>query len=160
MTSLLHPRYPRAGLGLWDTLALLGLAVSLLGVVYFVLRPGQSSDAHGLTVQRVQAIGDALEKYAVDNAGVFPNTHQGLRALLEKPTLPPVPGNWRGPYLKEARVLQDAWGTDLHYVAPGGGEPPRPYDLWSLGADHQEGGSGAAADVKSWDRTTFLPSSP
>jgi general secretion pathway protein G len=148
---------PRAGLGAWDALALLGLAVSLLAAGYFVLRPSTSSDAHGLTVRRLLALSDALEKYAVDNGGAFPTTRQGLPALLVQPTRPPLPRNWRGPYLKDATALTDAWGYAFHYVAPGGGDPRRAYDLWSLGADNREGGTGEAADVNSWDRTTFLP---
>ena len=158
MTPLLRNLHRRDGLGLWDVLALVGLAVSIAGVGYFALRPSKSNDAHGVTVQRVQTLSDALEKYAIDNGGIFPSSKQGLQALLAKPTAGNLPRNWRGPYLKDTSVLRDAWGADFHYVAPGGGEPPRAYDVWSLGADHQEGGTGENADVRSEDRTTFLPS--
>ena len=146
----------RAGLGTWDLLFLLGLAVCLVAVGYFVLRPTQGSDARSLTVVRLQAVGGALENYAIDNAGSFPTTRQGLRALLERPTGTGAPRNWRGPYLKDPGLLRDAWGQDFHYVAPGGGDPPRAFDLWSSGADNQEGGQGTAADVNSWDRATYL----
>ena len=155
----LAPRscHRRAGLGTWDLLFVLGLAVCLVGVGYFVLRPSQGSDARSLTVVRLQAVGGALENYAIDNAGRFPTMRQGLEALLERPTGSGAPRNWRGPYLKDPALLHDAWGHELHYVAPGGSDPPRAFDLWSLGADNQEGGEGAAADVNSWDRATFLP---
>ncbi|NLO75051.1 MAG: type II secretion system major pseudopilin GspG [candidate division WS1 bacterium] len=159
MSAMWSCGYHRQGRGLWDMLALIGLVVSLAGLGFFALRPGQSSGAHSRTVEHLRATGDALEKYAVDNAGQFPTTRQGLQALLQKPTEEPLPLNWRGPYLEDPRQLQDAWGKEFLYVAPGGGDPPRAYDLWSLGADQQEGGQGTAADVRSWESSTLLPPS-
>lgn len=44
------------------------------------------------------------------------------------------------------KVPKDAWGNEFIYVSPGpGGEA---YDLISLGADGQEGGTGNAADLR------------
>ena len=39
-----------------------------------------------------------LERYKSDN-GMYPTTEQGLKALGVKPTVEPIPRNWRGPYL-------------------------------------------------------------
>lgn len=155
MTALPYSRY-RAGLGTWDLLFLLGLAVCLVAVGYIMLRPTRGSDARSLTVSRLQEVAKALEDYAIDNAGSFPTTRQGLKALLEAPTGKNAPRNWRGPYLKDPGLIRDGWGREFHYIAPGGGDPPRAFDLWSPGADNREGGEGAAADVNSWDRTTLL----
>src|SRR5688572_19193160 len=52
-------------------------------------------------------IGLALRLYEVDN-GRYPVTAQGLRALIEKPNSPPLPKNWKGPYLEE--MPKDPWG--------------------------------------------------
>jgi type II secretion system protein G len=46
----------------------------------------------------------ALEQYLRDN-GNYPTNEQGLLALLEKPSHPPVPMNWQGPYLKRALIM-------------------------------------------------------
>ena len=47
----------------------------------------------------VNAIAQALKLYRLDN-GFYPSTEQGLGALVNRPTSPPVPGNWKqGGYL-------------------------------------------------------------
>ncbi len=138
---------------------ILGMVViSLLFVKGVVNR--STADQRTTTILRMQAIEKALRDYAIDNGGLFPTTKQGLRALLKCPTTGPIPPNWRGPYLDSAegqQAILDAWGQPFHYVAPGNGNPPRCYDLWSNGADKCEGGEGADADICSWDRNTQLP---
>lgn len=57
-----------------------------------------------------------LDLYRIDN-GVFPTTEQGLMALETKPTAPPVPMNWKGPYLK--KLVNDPWGEPYQYRYPG-----------------------------------------
>lgn len=116
-----------------------------------------SHDARAVTLMRMAQITRALDRYAVDNGGYIPTTRQGLRALCELPDIPPQPRNWRGPYLADPKLKYDGWGRPFRYVAPGGGDPPRPYDLWSLGADNAEGGTGAAADINSWKTESPTP---
>jgi general secretion pathway protein G len=113
--------------------------------------------ARGLTLARMREVRQALDRYAIDNGGQIPSTLQGLRALLSEPSSPPGPPNWCGPYLPKAEIIFDGWGHKLHYTAPGGGSPPRPYDLWSLGKDDAEGGLGAQADLRSWEPETLSP---
>jgi general secretion pathway protein G len=113
--------------------------------------------ARALTLARMRQVREALDRYAIDNSGQIPNTSQGLRALLSPPTLPPEPPNWCGPYLSQPQMIFDGWGHKFHYASPGGGSPPRPYDLWSLGKDNLQGGTGAAADVQSWEPETLRP---
>jgi general secretion pathway protein G len=73
----------------------------------------------------------ALKLYELDN-GSFPSAAQGLRALAEKPTSPPVPNNWNGPYV-ENRSLKDPWGREYMYRYPS--TKGLDYDLYSLGRD-------------------------
>ena len=80
-----------------------------------------------------------------------------MKALLDSLAESPLPINWRGPYLENPEAIEDAWGREFLYVTPGPGDPPRSYDLWSLGADGAEGGEGPDADLLYWDRTTLLP---
>ena len=55
--------------------------------------------------------------------------------------------NWRdGGYIK--RLSNDPWGTPYQYVFPG--THGQEYDLYSFGADSQEGGEGPNADIGNW----------
>ncbi len=145
------------GLTVWELLALIALVTALAFLLMSVIGGNGVADQRSLTISRLRAIRDALHKYAIDNGGEFPTSDQGLAALVREPTTDPIPRNWLGPYLPDAAALADAWGRQFHYVQPGAGEPPRPYDLWSLGADGAEGGSGPDADILSWKRGTLIP---
>lgn len=87
-------------------------------------------------------IGLALRLYEVDN-GRYPSTAQGLRALIEKPSTPPVPKNWKGAYLEEEP--KDPWGASYQYAFPGK-HPPKDYDLSSYGPDGVESDD----DIANW----------
>ncbi|HEY3397435.1 MAG TPA: type II secretion system protein GspG [Armatimonadota bacterium] len=150
---------PRIAAAAWEILALVAVVAALVVGGRFLLASESAADAHAVTVKRMETVIEALTKYAVDNGGVFPGSKLGLRALLEEPT-ERRPVNWRGPYLKDATALRDAWGRDFRYVAPGAGNPARPYDLWSLGAEGREGGQLQDTDILSWDKTTWLPPRP
>jgi general secretion pathway protein G len=84
----------------------------------------------------------ALRLYEVDN-GKYPTTAQGLNALLEKPSIPPVPKKWKGPYLESEPI--DPWGNAYQYRFPGT-HPPRDYDLFSMASDGVE----SQDDVSNW----------
>ncbi len=75
-------------------------------------------------------IASALKLYELDN-GMFPTTAQGLEALLVKPTSPPAPRNWNGPYLEKKPI--DPWGEPYQYANPG--THGVGYDLYSYGRD-------------------------
>ncbi|WP_175888361.1 type II secretion system major pseudopilin GspG [Burkholderia contaminans] len=84
----------------------------------------------------------ALKLYRLDN-GRYPSQEQGLAALVQKPTIDPVPNNWKdGGYIE--RLPNDPWGNSYKYLNPGAhGE----IDVFSYGADGKEGGD---ADIGSW----------
>ncbi|GEM_PF-161809 len=84
----------------------------------------------------------ALRLYEVDS-GRYPTSEQGLGALLVKPVNPPLPSNWKGPYLEETPL--DPWGKPYVYHCPGT-HPPKDYDLYSLGPDGVE----SADDITNW----------
>lgn len=58
---------------------------------------------------------NAMKFYKLDN-GMYPTTDQGLRALIIKPTIEPIPQHWRK-YLKA--IPRDAQGRVYHYHNPG-----------------------------------------
>lgn len=94
----------------------------------------------------VAAIMQALKLYRLDNQR-YPTADQGLAALVAKPATEPLPPNWKpNGYLDKLR--NDPWGRPYQYLNPGlKGE----VDVYSLGADGKRGGTGADADVGSWD---------
>ncbi|WP_417068270.1 type II secretion system major pseudopilin GspG [Niveibacterium terrae] len=95
--------------------------------------------------QDIAALSQALKLYRLDNRR-YPSTEQGLQALVQKPTIAPIPDNWKtGGYLE--RLPKDPWGAPYQYLAPGvHGE----IDIFSFGADGQAGGEGSDADVGNW----------
>lgn len=96
--------------------------------------------------QDIRTIEAALNLYKLDNY-VYPTTDQGLEALVTKPTIQPEPRQWKqGGYLD--RLPQDPWGRNYLYLQPGQrGE----IDIYSLGADGQQGGEGINADLGNWN---------
>jgi general secretion pathway protein G len=110
---------------------------------------GRDDDARIVAAKNdVSVIMSALAIYRLDN-GVYPTSEQGLRALVEKPTVGEAPRNWKlGGYIK--KLPKDPWGTDYQYLNPGmRGE----VDVVSFGADRRPGGDGNNADIGSWDTT-------
>jgi general secretion pathway protein G len=95
----------------------------------------------------LKQIGLALDMYAADN-GEYPTTEQGLQSLIRKPTSPPEPMNWRGPYVDPTNFL-DPWGKQYIYASPSTHEG-YDYDLYSYGSDGQEGGTDDSADITNW----------
>ena len=95
--------------------------------------------------QDIQEIQSALDLYRLDNY-VYPTTDQGLQALVQKPTIDPVPPHWKQ-YLDQ--MPMDPWDHPYQYLNPGqhGGA----VDIWSNGADGQPGGEGVNADIGNWN---------
>jgi general secretion pathway protein G len=118
------------------------LAAFILPSVFGNVEKAQAAKVKG----DLQAIETALTMYKLDNYK-FPSTDLGLAALSQKPNDPTV-RNWReGGYIK--RISKDPWGNPYQYVFPG--TRGQEYDLYSLGADMQEGGEGKNADIGNWN---------
>lgn len=131
------------------TLIEIMIVVVILGILAAIVVPKilDRPDQARVTAAKtdIATIMQQLKLYRLDNA-TYPSTDQGLTALTVKPTTNPVPPNWRtGGYLE--RLPNDPWGRPYQYLNPGlKGE----IDVYSLGADGQPGGEGAAADIGSW----------
>jgi general secretion pathway protein G len=131
------------------TLIEIMVVVVIMGVLAALVVPrlmGRTDDARILAAkQDIATLMQALKLYRLDNQR-FPSTEQGLQALVTRPTVAPVPPNWKtGGYLD--RLNRDPWGNAYQYLSPGTrGE----VDLFSYGADGKPGGSGIDADIGSW----------
>lgn len=93
-------------------------------------------------VSDIVTLENALDMYRLDN-GRYPTTEQGVRALVNKPQLAPIPRNYLADgYLR--RLPQDPWGNDYRLISPG---KHSAIDVFSLGPD---GESGSADDIGNW----------
>ena len=80
----------------------------------------------------IRALESALNLYKLDNFN-YPSTDEGLEALVPK-------------YI--ARLSNDPWGNPYLYLSPGlHGD----MDVYTLGADGLQGGTGMNADIGNWN---------
>jgi general secretion pathway protein G len=80
----------------------------------------------------IRALESALNLYKLDNFD-YPSTEEGLEALVPK-------------YVD--RLADDPWGNPYLYLKPGlHGD----MDVYTLGADGMQGGTGMNADIGNWN---------
>lgn len=120
------------------------VVIAILGLIAAMIVPnviGQSDQAKvKLAKTNMAGIANALDLYKLDNHK-YPTTAQGLDALVHQPA---DVKNWNpAGYLKSAPV--DPWGNPYTYISPG--LDGNGYDLYSLGEDGAEGGTGFDADL-------------
>lgn len=132
------------GFTLLEMLVVLGIIAMLAGLVGpQVMKQLGGAKSKTAKVQ-IEDLSATLDMYRLD-MGKYPTTEQGLQALVERPD---DAKRWNGPYLSKNKVPQDPWGTDYKYESPG---EKGKFDLYSFGADGQEGGEGEDQDLASWD---------
>lgn len=124
------------------------VVVIILGILAAVVVPNimDKPDQARITKakQDIRALESSLNMYKLDNF-VYPNTDQGLQALVQKPSGSPDPKNWKQ-YLK--RLPNDPWGNPYQYLNPG---IQSDIDIFTLGADGVQGGEDSAKDIGNWD---------
>ena len=121
-------------------LAILGLLAAI--VAPQVLRYLGASRTQAAKVQ-IENISASLDQFDMD-VGRYPTQDEGLEALVQAP---PGVANWNGPYLRRPTALVDPWGQKYLYRIPG---RHGDVDVYTLGSDHAEGGTGEAKDVGNW----------
>ena len=129
------------------TLIEIMVVVVILGILAATIVPQFMTTAHDAKVSTAQVhIGElqnALERLHI-HLDRYPSTEEGLRILVDPPS-----GDakmWRGPYINLLRP--DPWRIPYQYRSPG--TRGLNYDLWSRGADRQDGGEEANADIGNW----------
>jgi general secretion pathway protein G len=121
-------------------LVILGLLAGLAGPRVLSYVSKAKTDTARLQIEEFAAV---LDLYYLD-FGQYPTTTEGLIVLAENTS---NDARWNGPYLKKPVVPDDPWGRPYLYRSPG---EHGQYDLYTLGADNAEGGSGDSQDVASW----------
>jgi general secretion pathway protein G len=142
MTSPASARSTKADRGF--TLLELLVVILIIGLLTGIVAPrfmGQVSRSEVTTAKaQMDALDKALQSYRIDT-GRFPNSSQGLKALVTQPADEP---RWHGPYL-QGEVPLDPWGSAYQYRAPGNNG--KDFELMSYGKDRAAGGSGDDADL-------------
>ena len=144
-TSINHT-FGEAGFTFIEIMVVVAILAILAALV--VPRIAARTDDARRTAAKVQIrnIEGALQLYKLDTS-VYPSTEQGLKALVEKPTVGTIPRNWKtGGYLP--KVPNDPWGTPYKYLSP---SPRGDFEIVSHGGDGDPGGEGKNADITNWD---------
>jgi general secretion pathway protein G len=123
-------------------LLILGMIAGIAGPQIMGYLGGSKTKAAKLQISEFEG---TLDLYKMD-VGHYPDTQEGLRALVEAPAT--AGDRWHGPYLKKKVVPKDPWGYDYQYTAPG---KHGIFDIVSFGADGREGGEGEDKDVVNWE---------
>ena len=126
------------------------VVVAILAILAALVVPrimGRTDDAKRTAAKvQIRNIEGALQLYKLDN-GVYPSSEQGLKALVEKPSVGVIPKKWKvGGYLP--KLPEDSWGNPYKYTSP---SPKGDYEIMSLGTDGEVGGEGVNADITNWN---------
>lgn len=125
-------------------LAIIGVLATLVGPRLF-----NQVDRSKLTTAKAQArsLKTSIDAMYFD-IGRYPTNEEGLSLLVVPPSDPALSTNWFGPYI-DGDLPKDPWGNDYRYKAPAkdqGGFDLRP-QIFTYGADNEEGGSGLNQDI-------------
>ena len=120
----------------------------IIGVLAATIIPQFMGTTHDAKVSAAKAdvsqLENALERFNL-HMDRYPTMDEGLKVLVEAPA--GEDKKWRGPYIKLLRP--DPWGNQYQYRVPGMHHTTT-FDVWSRGADGQDGGEGPNADVGNW----------
>jgi general secretion pathway protein G len=134
------------------TLIEIMVVIIILGILATLIAPrlmDRPEEAKQIKARiQIASLETALKLYKLDN-GMYPDTEQGLQALVEKPETGQTSGKWRkGGYLEKGRVPRDSWKNEFIYLSPG---MHGDYDIISYGADGVPSGEDKNKDINSWD---------
>jgi general secretion pathway protein G len=129
------------------TLLEIMVVVVIIGLLAAMIVPSFMGQIDTAEINRakgdIRGIETALNLYRLDNFR-YPSTEDGLEALVTNPGEDAAP-NWKK-YLP--RMPMDPWQNPYQYLYPG---QRTDFDVFSYGADGQEGGEGTASDIGNWD---------
>ncbi len=120
------------------------VVILILGLLVGLVAPkviGQGTQAQiKLTCTQMGSIKEALKMFKLDN-GKYPDTDEGIEALIKNPSPDKYPNYSASPYLE--KMPKDPWGKYFTYIKTG-----KDFKIISLGPDRAEGGSGEDADIE------------
>jgi len=122
-----------AGFTLLEMVIVLGIIAMILGGAIFAMRGIGDAAKLRQVESDFKSFQSALAMYKL-NAGTFPATQQGLKALVEKPTSTPVPRRW---VQVMSKVPLDPWDSPYGYRFPGK-KRANEFEIISKGPDGME----------------------
>lgn len=126
------------------TLIEIMVVVVIIGLLATMVLPrvlGRLDQSQQIAVKAdINQLSTALKFYKLDNAK-FPSSSDGLSALISG-------GRDGKGYLDGDSLPKDPWGNDYLYQYPG---QHLEFDIWSLGADGQAGGTEINTDIGNWN---------
>lgn len=134
----------RRGFSLVELMIVLAILVLLAGLVLPRLLSSQGKADRQATMTQLASFEDALDMYKIDNR-TYPNTEEGLKALLKAPEDENRARNWDGPYMDELPV--DPWGNPYNYEYP---PTEGSKDIPNISSNGPDGEMGTEDDIKNW----------
>jgi general secretion pathway protein G len=120
------------------------VVILILGLLVGLVAPkviGQGTQAQiKLACTQMGAVKEALKMFKLDN-GKYPDTDEGLEALISNPDPEKYPNYSGSPYLE--KLPKDPWGKPFTYISNG-----KDFKIISFGPDRAEGGDGENADIE------------
>ena len=131
------------------TLIEIMVVVIILGILAATIIPQFMGTTQAAKISaaksQVAELESAVERFYI-HLDRYPAPDEGLKVLVDPPANDDGK-KWRGPYIKQLR--DDPWGNPYQYTYPGTHHPAS-FDIWSRGADGQDGGEGPNADIGNW----------
>jgi len=119
------------------------VVILILGLLVGIVAPrvvAQGAKAQRkLACTQMGSVKQALKMFKLDN-GSYPETDEGIEALVANPDADKYPNYSSTPYLE--KVATDSWKTPLIYIKDGS-----EFKLVSFGSDKKEGGDGDGKDI-------------
>jgi general secretion pathway protein G len=129
------------------TLLEIMVVVVIIGLLAAIIAPNFIEQIDTASISRaksdIRGIETSLNLYRLDNFR-YPSTAEGFQALVQSPGEASAP-NWHQ-HLK--KIPTDPWERPYRYAHPG---QHGDFDVFTYGADGQEGGEGINADIGNWD---------
>ncbi len=119
------------------------VVILILGILAAFVAPnliGTGEKAkRDLVCSQMSTVEQTLDMFKLDN-GFYPDTEEGLQALLSNPDTEKYPNYRNTPYMK--KLPKDSWQNPIAYLKNEEG-----FELISFGADRKEGGRENGADI-------------
>ena len=119
------------------------VVILILGTLAAFVAPnliGKGEQAkRDLVCVQMNSLSQGIKMFKLDN-GMYPDTEEGISALLSNPDSDKYPNYARKPYLE--RMPKDSWQNPFAYLKTDSG-----YELISFAADRKEGGADDAEDI-------------
>ena len=129
----------RSGFSLIELL----IVIVILGGLVAVVAPGLMDSAdqakRDTVCLKMNDLKKRFDMFKLDN-GTYPDTEEGMEALLHNPDADKYPNYRAKPYLQ--KMPKDSWKTPFVYIQKGDD-----IELVSYGADRKEGGEGNGKDI-------------